>query len=101
LETLAGFGGRWKMEDGTPQLEWRTDTMSKQTSVGKLETIFRVGTYFCEMSYRPGAGLSAQWTPDLPRQLSDEMRREYRRGRDSLLAEVAKAIGQAVLVVEA
>ncbi len=36
-----------------------------------------------------------------PRQLSTEAMAQYRRGRDSLLAEVATALGQGVLVVEA
>jgi hypothetical protein len=76
--------------------------MSDTTPAGKWDTVFRVGNYICEMSYRPGKGIAAQWTPDVPRgPLSAEAMSQYRRGRDALLAEVGAAIGGAVLVVEA
>ena len=70
------------------------------SSAGAFETAFRVGKYTCEMSYSPGGGLKAEWSA-MPKKMSDDMWREYRSGRNSLFAEVAKAIGGAVLVVEA
>jgi hypothetical protein len=60
---------------------------------------FRVGGYTCEMTYRPGAELKAEWKPSMPRALSDQAWDEYRAGRDALVTEVAAAIGN-VLVIE-
>jgi len=38
---------------------------------------FRVGIYTCEMTYRPGSGLKAEWRPDMPKHLSaDSVRYE-------------------------
>jgi hypothetical protein len=68
---------------------------------GEWTNRFRVGRFVCEMSYRQSAGLKAEWTPALPAKMSDDMWRQYRAGRDALCGEVAKALGQAVLVVEA
>jgi hypothetical protein len=72
------------------------------TTAGVWTNIFRVGHYLCEMSYRLGAGIAAQWTPDVPRgPLSAEDMAAYRRGRDALVGEVAAALGQGVIVLEA
>jgi hypothetical protein len=61
---------------------------------------FRVGIYVCEMTYGPRRDLKVRWRPSMPRRLSDQEWDEYRAGRDSLLAEVATAIGGGVMVVE-
>jgi hypothetical protein len=71
------------------------------TTSARMETVFRVGDYLCEMSYRPSDGLKAEWTPDLPKKMSDDMWRQYRTGRDALFASVAKELGLGnVLVLE-
>ena len=64
---------------------------------------FRAGRYICEMSYSPGSGLAAKWSPAVPTRstFSDTDMAQYRAGRTALLAEVSKAIGGAVLVLEA
>ena len=68
----------------------------------KVSNTFRVGKFICEMRYTPGAGLSAEWTPVIPRrgELSRSEVGQYRAGRDALVAEIAKAIGGNVLLVE-
>ncbi len=60
---------------------------------------FRVGVYTCEMTYSTHAGMNAKWKPDLPRRFSEQQQREYRAGRNALMAEVAAEIGN-VLVIE-
>jgi hypothetical protein len=67
----------------------------------KWKNTFLVGVYRCEMTYSKNQGFQAKWSPDLPsRQLSDQEWAQYRSGRDNLIAEVGKAIGGSVLVVE-
>jgi len=68
----------------------------------KWKNTFVVGVYKCEMTYSTGKNLMrAKWWPNLPaRRLSDQEREQYRSGRDNLLAEVGKAIGGSVLVLE-
>jgi hypothetical protein len=68
-----------------------------------LSNTFRCGAYVCEMSYRHGDGLKSQWSPAMPTAatFSNDDMAAYRRGRDALLAEVAKALGQGVIVLEA
>jgi len=66
---------------------------------------FKVGRRSVTLSVpRPKAGapvaLAAEWSPDLPRRLSKREWREYRAGRDALVADIAKAIGGTVLGVE-
>jgi hypothetical protein len=46
-----------------------------------------------------GRGLVAEWTPAPPKKLTPEEHADYRRGRDTFLAEVAKLIGGDILVV--
>ncbi len=65
------------------------------------KTTFRVGLFTCAMTYRPARELKAEWRPAMPRRLSGQEWDEYRAGRNTLLAEVAAAIGGNVLVVEA
>ena len=76
----------------------------------KWKNTFLVGIYKCELSYSKQDGmlsyskedgLHAKWSPDLPdRQLSEQEQAQYRSGRDNLLAEVGKALGGNVAVVE-
>jgi hypothetical protein len=61
---------------------------------------FRVGVYTCEMTYNEGGTLKAKWRPDMPRNLPAGAMDEYRAGRDTLLAEVATALGGPALVIE-
>lgn len=67
---------------------------------GKLSTVFRVGVRRCSMTYS-AAGLAAEWEPDVPTQrLTKSELRDYRRGRDAFVAEIARHIGGNVLLVE-
>ena len=77
--------------------------MSTTTTAGKLSSTFRCGEYVCALSYQPHGGLAAQWRPAVPTRatFSDADMKQYRAGRAALLAEVSKAIGGAVLVLEA
>lgn len=77
--------------------------MSTNPAGKKWTNTFRAGSYTCEMSYSPGAGLHAQWSPAVPTAapFSASDMAAYRRGRDNLLAEVAKAMGQGVILIEA
>jgi hypothetical protein len=58
--------------------------------------------YKCEMTYSKIRGLRGEWSPDLPtqRSLSEQEIKQYRAGRDALLAEVAEDLGGNVAVVE-
>lgn len=72
------------------------------TTAGKMMNTFSCGKYVCTLTYRPDGGLSAQWSPAMPTAATfskDDMV-AYRRGRDSLLGEVAKALGQGVILIE-
>ena len=62
--------------------------------------IFRVGIFTCEMVFRPDRELKVCWRPAVPRKLSEQDMTAYRRGRDSLLAEVGAALGGRVAVIE-
>jgi hypothetical protein len=67
----------------------------------KWKNTFRVGIFKCELSYSERGGLHAWWSPDMPdRKLSDQEMAQYRSGRDNLLAEVGKAMGRSVAVIE-
>lgn len=64
---------------------------------------FLVGIHTCEMTYTPTKGLLCEWSPSVPRRdlLNDPVRmKQYRDGRDALLAEIAKETGFTVAVVE-
>jgi len=67
----------------------------------EVTNTFRVGRFICEMTFADGH-LSAQWSPDVPKRgsLSRKEVEQYRAGRNALMAEVAKAIGGDVLVLE-
>ena len=67
--------------------------------VSQWTNTFRVGSFVCEMTYQPGKGLNAQWTPDVPRQLSADQWRQYRSGRDTLISEAMKALGLGAAIV--
>jgi hypothetical protein len=70
-------------------------------SAPEWRNTFRVGIYICEMTFRPGHALKAEWLPAMPQKLSDQERDQYRAGRDALLSEAASALGENVMVVEA
>jgi hypothetical protein len=72
-----------------------------------LRTTFRVGKrYRCSITLplaAASAGLlaiEASWEPAVPSRLTNDELRDYRRGRDMLLAEAANQIGGSVAVVE-
>jgi hypothetical protein len=69
------------------------------TTAGEWKNTFRVGIYTCEMTYRPGSGLKAEWQPDMPRHLSPQDWDEYRRGRNDLMQEYSR-VGGNVLMIE-
>jgi hypothetical protein len=68
-----------------------------------IATIFRVGfRYRCTMSIptslHPGViALDIAWLPRMPTRLSRQELADYRRGRDALLAELAKTAGPIVV----
>jgi len=65
----------------------------------KWQSTFRVGIYTCHMTYTQRGGLYCVWSPELPlkKSLSGS---QYRAGRDALIAEVTKEVGDAALVIE-
>jgi hypothetical protein len=72
-----------------------------------LSTTFRVGRRYRCSIVLPLAMLKAgslqlvtRWEPDIPRRLNKAELRDYRQGRDALLAEAARHIGGNVAVVE-
>jgi hypothetical protein len=74
---------------------------------GSLTTTFRVGTrYRCSIALPLAAAcagllaIETRWEPDVPSRLTNNELRDYRRGRDMLLAEAANQIGGSVAVVE-
>jgi len=71
-----------------------------------LSTNFRVGRYTCSMAI-PAKALKAgvahiqtRWTPERPTGMTKTELRDYRRGRDALLAEAARLLGGPVIVAE-
>jgi hypothetical protein len=70
--------------------------------MSEWKSTFRVGVYKVKMTYRHGdlLGISTEWEPHLPARLSKEEWKQYRAGREALFAEVAKALGGPVLVLE-
>jgi hypothetical protein len=70
-----------------------------------ITSTFRVGRYRCTMSIPLVKGvfvMSCEWEPDAPKPgtLTKKELRDYRRGRDALIEEVARHLGINVLVVE-
>jgi hypothetical protein len=72
-----------------------------------LSTTFRVGRrYRCTITLplallKAGvAQMGCSWDPCFPKHLRKAEMRDYRRGRDALLAEAAKHIGGSVAVIE-
>jgi hypothetical protein len=56
----------------------------------QVETTFQVGRrYRVTMILRADGQFTADWHPDLPRSMSKQEWRDYRRGRDALLAELS------------
>lgn len=64
-----------------------------------------VGRYLCTLTLaRPRAGqvmhASVEWSPAMPKRLTDSEVREYRAGRDAAIAEIAQMLGITVGVVD-
>lgn len=68
--------------------------------IQKWENTIKVGRYLCRLTFTHDAGLASEWDPHLPSGLSKSEWKQYRAGRDALLAEVAKSLGGTVAVVE-
>jgi hypothetical protein len=66
-----------------------------------LSNTFRVGRSTVEMTFSDGR-LATIWSPYMPKpsSLSREEMKQYRAGRDALIAEIAKMIGVNVLTIE-
>ena len=75
-------------------------------SARKWESTFPVGVYrvTIQITLDPKdrvADMKVMWAPHLPPQsLSDHERAQYRAGRDALNAEIGKALGGSILVIE-
>ncbi len=74
---------------------------------GQLSVTFKVGKrYRCSIalpvdSLTSGtAQIQIRWEPEPPTRLTKSELRDYRRGRDTLLAEAARLLGGTVLVAE-
>ena len=73
-----------------------------------VSTVFKLGRFTCSLPFpiasTPGSvsGLQADWSPDVPKRgdLTRDDVAAYRRGRDTLISEVARLTGQRILVVE-
>jgi hypothetical protein len=66
---------------------------------------FRVGIRTCTMTIeKPKTGvlthITAEWDPNLPGQLSKQEMRQYREGRDALVAKLAAQVGGSALLIE-
>jgi hypothetical protein len=72
----------------------------------ELSTAFRVGRYTCSISLPMRAladgavHIETSWLPETPTRLTKAELREYRRGRDALLAEAGRLLGGNVIVAE-
>ena len=44
--------------------------------------------------------MACEWEPSTPKRLNDREMRDYRRGRDAALSEVARLIGGDVMCIE-
>lgn len=64
-----------------------------------LKSEFEVGGYTCEMTVSRG-GMYAAWSPRMPTKLSKKEVRQYRAGRDALIAKYAEEIGGNIMLVE-
>jgi len=64
-----------------------------------LKSTFEVGNYTCELTVSMG-GMKASWSPCMPTKLSKKELRQYRAGRDALLANYAEETGANVMLVE-
>lgn len=79
---------------------------SRQEPEPLVMTTFRVGKrYRCTVSIpRPEQGSTLSmvcgWAPSTPKRLNDREMRDYRRGRDAALSEVARLIGGNVMCIE-
>lgn len=73
---------------------------------GAFTRTWQVGRYTATLSAprpKPGAFQCAliEWEPNAPDRLTDAELQAYRRGRDAALADLARALGIRVAVVEA
>jgi hypothetical protein len=68
----------------------------------KWQNTFRVGIRKCTMTYSKETGISSEWDPSTPNNMSKQDLEQYRNGRNALLAKVAKELGVVgnVLVIE-
>lgn len=64
-----------------------------------LKSEFKVGSFTCELTVSRG-GMHAAWSPRMPTKLSKKEVRQYRAGRDALIAKYAEVIGGNIMLVE-
>jgi hypothetical protein len=70
--------------------------------IGTYSATFRVGPYTARMTFNPNTRqLACEWDPHTPpaKSLTRKEIDQYRSGRDALLAEVARAMGN-ILVID-
>ena len=68
-----------------------------------LSSTFRVGKHFrCTMTAElpTPSRIDCEWRPDLPRKLKQRDVAEYQRGRDAFFAELGRAIGLRLAVID-
>ena len=65
-----------------------------------ISDTFKVGTFTCEMTISALGQITAEWSPQMPTQLTRKERRQYRAGRNALVAEFVKATGVDLMILE-
>ena len=81
--------------------------MSDNPNYNNLTSTFAVGRYICMVSIKADVAVGGtqachvEWAPERPTRLSAEECFAYRRGRDAVLAKLARLIGGNVAIVEA
>ena len=77
--------------------------MSKQTetTTSYITGEFSVGRFTCTVKAGPDL-FEVVWEPEQPKndEFTEDMMKQYRRGRDSVVEEVAKRLGGSIVVVE-
>jgi hypothetical protein len=66
-------------------------------------TTFKVGSYSCTMTFAQSTRqLACEWDPHEPpaKSLTKAEINQYRAGRDALMAEVARALGGGILIID-
>jgi hypothetical protein len=75
-------------------------TAAPEWALSRTITVRKHPRLVVEITAGPG-GMTAEWSPDMPRALTPGELHRYRRGRDQLLVEVAERMGGGVMLIEA